>query len=180
MKTPAFSFVMKHLLGCTIGTGICVIACSGPSGNEVFVSDPPPFTTFPEVNDALELHCGTLDCHGSSARNFRIYGIDGLRLARTDVPGGNATSADEYEATYQSIISLQPEVLSEIVSQHGAHPERFIVITKGRGTEHHKGGTRMTAGDALDVCLTSWLAGATNSDACATAAAVTPPGGEGF
>ncbi len=169
-----YSSVLASILG------LALTACAGPSGDQVFVEDAPTTMNFDSVSDALEMHCGTLDCHGNTSRNFRIYGIDGSRLAGSDVPGGNPTTSAEYAETYESIVSLQPEVLSEIVAQGGARPERFIVITKGRGTEHHKGGVRMNQGDATDVCITSWLTGTVNTDACTSATAVSPPSVNGF
>jgi hypothetical protein len=159
---------------------LALCACAGPPGNQVFVPDPPSTDGFSLVADALDAHCGTLDCHGSPARNFRVYGIDGERLSRNDIPGGSLTTAAEYTATYESIIALEPEILSSIVAEGGAHPERWIVITKGRGTEAHKGGHRMTAGDDTDRCITTWLAGSPDANACTNAAAVLPPGGIGF
>jgi hypothetical protein len=151
-----------------------VAACAGPKDGQLYTSDPPKFDGFEPVSDALEVHCGTLDCHGSSYRNFRIYGIYGQRLDH-GTSGKGATTADEYTATYQSLIAIQPEVLSELVMDHAARPERWIVVTKGRGAENHKGKSRMHAGDATDTCLLSWVAGAEVQDACNQAAAVLPP-----
>ena len=153
------------------------------------MSDLPSRADFPAVSGGLEIHCGTLDCHGNTVRNFRIYGHYGQRLNQT--VGLTGTTDDEHTATYESIVSIQPEVLSQIVRDHGARPERWIVITKGRGTEHHKGDRRMTKGDALDTCILSWLAGgrgagpgdagggSVNQNACNQAAIVGPPSVDG-
>jgi hypothetical protein len=136
---------------------------------------------FPAVSDALEMHCGTLDCHGSLARNLRIYGIDGLRFDKGLAPGSDNTTPEEQTLTYEALIAIQPEVLGQIVIERGARPERWLVITKGRGTEHHKGGSRMRLGDDTDHCITSWLTGVVAVDACGRAAVdVSPPGGPGF
>jgi hypothetical protein len=129
----------------------------------------------------LASSCGTLDCHGNAARNFRIYDVSGLRLS-PNLTNQGGTTYPEYEATYESLVLIQPEVLSNIYRHGGAHPEHWIVITKGRGTENHKGGSRMHAGDDADRCVTSWISGNTDVTACgnAAAAAAMPPGGTDF
>lgn len=172
----------RHTTGALRGTvafaALAVVvstACSGPAGNLKYVPNPPSRDTFPPVADALEVHCGTLDCHGSSARNMRVYGIDGQRLDIHGITGNKSTTDEEYTATYEAVIAVQPEVLSRIVNEGGAHPERWIVITKGRGTEVHKGNSQMAPGDATDTCIISWVAGQLNQDACDQAAAILPP-----
>jgi len=75
----------------------CVVAiivwgCSGPPPDESHSFAIPSRTDFPPVSEVLESHCGSLDCHGSASRNFRIYGINGLRLE--GITGtGNTTDA---------------------------------------------------------------------------------------
>lgn len=155
-------------------------ACSGPPANQTFVPAVPTMDGFPAVSDALEMHCGTLDCHGSLARNLRIYGIDGLRFNKGLAPGSGNTTPEEQKLTYQALIAIQPEVLGRIVTERGAHPERWIVLTKGRGTEQHKGGSRIRLGDDTDHCITSWLTGVVDAAACGLAIDVSPPGGPGF
>jgi hypothetical protein len=150
-------------------------ACAGPTDHLTYVPNPPSRDTFQPVSDALEVHCGTLDCHGSSWRNMRVYGIDGQRLDPHGITGNKATTEAEYTATYEAVIAVQPEVLSHLVNDHGANPERWIVITKGRGTEVHKGNSQMKAGDATDTCIISWVAGALNQEACDQAASISPP-----
>jgi hypothetical protein len=165
-----------HLIG-----AFAACACSGPPSDQIFVPNPPPYNdAFDAVSDALEAHCGTTDCHGNSARNLRVYGIDGLRDGRGLFPGSALTTPHEYEDTYSSLIALQPEVLTQVVADHGARPERWMVITKGRGTEHHKGGSRMQPGDDTDHCITSWLTLVVDQGACSRASSITPPGGPGF
>ena len=44
-----------------------------------------------------------------------------------------------------------------------------------RGIEAHKGGTVMKVGDALDSCITSWLAGSTQTAECQDAGPPTVP-----
>lgn len=160
------------IAGCA---AIGATSCGGPSNEQVFHGAAPSPDTFPPVSAAIEVRCGTLDCHGSSARNLRIYGIDGLRLEPTGTTGDQSTTSEEVLATYDSIILLQPEVLSKIVSEGGRGPERWLPISKGREREAHEGGRRMVAGDDTDTCLTSWMAGATDSVRCENAANLTSP-----
>jgi len=135
----------------------------------------PSQKTFPAVSDALERRCATLDCHGKPERNLRLYGRSGMRLAPTDVPGDGATTDAEYEANYSSVIGLEPELLSAVVASGGQTPERLSLVRKARGAEAHKGGARLTPKDNADQCLTTWLASATNLDACTRATNLGPP-----
>jgi hypothetical protein len=159
---------------------LAAIACGGPPDDQVVHGVAPSADAFAQVSPAIERHCGTLDCHGSSARNMRVYGIDGLRLAPDSVTGDQSTSVEEVLATYASIIAIQPEVLSRIVLEGGQRPERWLPVAKGREMEGHKGGRRMVAGDDTDVCITSWLANAVAADRCDTSAQFEAPGGEEF
>jgi hypothetical protein len=145
-------------------------ACApAPDGSARVAIVAPPVTSFPAVATFLEQRCGTLDCHGQMGRNLRLYGVVGLRLAATDVPGGRATTLDEIEADYESVVGLEPEILAQVVQDGGAQPERLTLIRKARGTEHHKGGALITPADVQDQCLTTWLAGSVNEAACAAA-----------
>jgi hypothetical protein len=59
--------------------------------------------------------------------------------------------------------------MSSVVAAGGANPERLTFVRKARGTESHKGGAVVVPGDARDVCITSWLRGAADADACTAA-----------
>jgi hypothetical protein len=126
----------------------------------------PPRAGFEAVADALVATCGTLDCHGQTGRNLRLFGGHGLRLAKSDDPGGRATTAAEYQASYWSTIGLEPELLDEVVRDGGKQPDRLMIVRKARGEVKHKGGTLMQANDQLDRCLQLWLAGHPDSDIC--------------
>ncbi|HEX4340526.1 MAG TPA: hypothetical protein VH062_31675 [Polyangiaceae bacterium] len=121
---------------------------------------------FESVDVILEPHCGTLDCHGNPARNFRVYGAYGLRANGADVTGIPDTTVLDVDATYDAIVSLDPETLAAVFREHGQKPERFIVVAKARGLEHHTGGTRLPAGSDGDRCLVSWLAGKLDEERC--------------
>jgi len=136
----------------------------------------PPRANFEQVADAMQPHCGTLDCHGQAGRNMRLFGARGLRLAPGATPLDGDTTPAEYDATFWSAVGLEPETMTAVVADHGADPERLSLIRKARGHERHKGGTLMTEGDVLDQCLVSWLAGAVVASPCQTAAMYGPPG----
>ncbi len=138
---------------------VLVAACSSPYEGETLTVDAPSETNFAIVAPALDYSCGSLDCHGSLGRNFRLYGSQGLRLSATDVPCGNPTTPAEVLADYRSAVALEPEVMAEVVESGGAHPERLTLIRKARGTESHKGGIVFPVGSPGDQCLVTWLSG---------------------
>ena len=129
------------------------------------------------VGDYLDHRCGSLDCHGQSTRNLVLWGCDGLRLDPNETgltpncraTGGKPTQPQEYEASYRSLVGLEPAVISQVVSNGGAHPEYLTFVRKARGWDGHKGGALITPGDAQDQCITSWLAGNADQAACTTA-----------
>jgi hypothetical protein len=153
-------------------SALLVIACSFPSSTDTNAVTVPDRATFPPVADLLGKRCGTLDCHGSAYRNLRVYGSLGLRLAPSDRPlSKGQTTTDEYDADFESIVGLEPELMSDVVTAGGASPDRLTFVRKARGTEAHKGGSLMQAGDPEDACITSWLAGHTDAAGCAVATA---------
>jgi hypothetical protein len=153
----ALSIGLLHLLA----------ACAVPAADERFSEGAPDRAGFAELAQVLVRHCGTLDCHGSRARKLRVYGNEGLRWADSDQPLSPAcTTQDEIEQDYASLIGLEPELMTAVVAQGGAHPERLTLVRKARGAEHHKGGAPFHEEDDADRCLTSWLGGDTQIDAC--------------
>jgi hypothetical protein len=155
------------LAGCSTVPSDLRIGLDAPDGSEQGFGLP--------VAAYLDHRCGTLDCHGQAGRNFRIWGCEGMRLDPTDIPqcnralGGRVATPAEHQATYRSLVGLEPAVMSAVVAGHGEHPELLTFVRKARGTETQKGGALITPGDAQDNCITSWLAGATDTMACATA-----------
>jgi hypothetical protein len=125
----------------------------------------PARTGFEVVADAMQLHCGTLDCHGQTGRNMRLYGQYGLRLDPNNDPLGQTTTAAEYDASYASMVGLEPEAMSKVVHLQ-ALPETLTMVRKPRGIELHKGGILDMQGDALDRCMVGWLVGMTDATAC--------------
>jgi hypothetical protein len=151
------------------------MACGSPPDEARVGIIAPDRGQFPPVSMLLDHRCGSLDCHGARTRNFQIYGCEGLRLGDAAPGCRNASSIDttseEHDATYRSLVTLEPAVMTEVVQGKGAHPELLTFVRKARGTEAHKGGTLITPGDDQDVCVTSWLAGAVDKGACARALA---------
>jgi len=127
----------------------------------------PARNVFPQVADAMQLHCGTLDCHGQVGRNMRLYGQFGLRLDPKGDPLGQVTSNAEYDACYSSIVALEPEAMSQVVRRI-ASPDALAMVRKPRGIEEHKGGQVVVEGDALDRCVVGWLVGQFDAVACTT------------
>ncbi len=142
----------------------------------------PDRTQFEPVQRLLDHRCGSLDCHGQIGRNLRIWGCEGMRLDPNDTPycrrtGGTDTTAAEYDATYRSLVALEPQVMSVVVNGKGVHPEYLTFVRKARGDESHKGGKLWSAGDDQDRCVASWLAGAVDMTACTNGLSDTPDGG---
>jgi hypothetical protein len=159
------------LVACAGMAAVAFCACSGPKDGELFVGTFPNATTFKPVSAPLEARCGTLDCHGSFARNMRIFGKDGIRASEDTVSGIQDTTDEEVQLNYESVVSIEPEKLSGIVSHAGQNFDKWIVITKGSGAEHHKGGSRFAKGDDTYRCLLSWVTGAVDMNACAQSVA---------
>jgi len=151
------------------GLTLLLLGC-GPSLEEQtrehrVVLQAPSRDDFPAVGDALQLSCATLDCHGQVGRNLRIYGYGGLRLSATDGPAGDPTTELEYLASYESLVSLEPETLSNVLTLQ-ADPNQLSLVRKTRGIEHHKGGQRAQTGDSLDLCIVLWLTGKFDPNPC--------------
>ncbi len=125
----------------------------------------PSRANFNRVSDSMQLHCGTLDCHGQIGRNLRLYGHYGLRLSPTDNPLEAPTSMAEYDASFWSVVGLEPETMSRVV-QNKSEADALAMIRKPRGIEKHKGGQLMTEGDDLDRCLVGWLTDTFDLAAC--------------
>jgi hypothetical protein len=149
---------------------IAVVGCSSPNDSARVNASVGDKTTFPPVASTLAHRCGSIDCHGSAYRNFRIYGYGSLRLdpsASPDIP--DASTPSESDATYEAFVSLEPEKTRQVLLSHGAGLDDLTIVRKGRGEEDHKGGTLITRNDDADACIVGWLKGAPNPDACVRA-----------
>ncbi len=162
---------MKRLLA--ISGALALAACLAQPQEEqtlLFEGARPDRATFDAPSGYLEKHCGSLDCHGQPGRPLRVYSQFGMRLDPNDVPGGRPRTDDELNANYLAVIGLEPEIMSQVASDHGADPERLMLIRKPLGTERHKGGQIFSdQSDPGYLCLTSWLRGAVDTASCASA-----------
>jgi hypothetical protein len=166
---------MRSCLSIFVACLLAAGCAEPPSDARVTETVLPDRGTFPYVGEVLEVHCGTLDCHGSVFRNLRIYGDEGLRYSPADHPCvPSDTTEGEFGQDYDSVVGLQPEVLNEVMADHGADPERLDLLAKPMGIDAHKGLTIITKGDDKYTCITSWLAGDTNKPACLSAMLSTP------
>ena len=139
-----------------------VVACGSVDGAPEQYAVPSS-AHFDSVARTLDAHCGTLDCHGSTGRNLRLFGYSGMRLDPRGVSGIGATTALEAGADYCSVIALEPELLERVAAERGARPERLTLVRKARGSEAHVGKTVFPEGTPGDRCLTEWLAGQSGS-----------------
>jgi hypothetical protein len=110
------------------------------------------------VSTVFEKRCGSLDCHGTNARNLRIYSSGGLRVPNEAgiTPGGGTTTLEEVNQNYESIMDLEPEQMNEVLNNN-ADPETLLILKKPLTLEHHKGGPAITRGDDAFTCIESWL-----------------------
>jgi hypothetical protein len=162
--------IAPRLVPMFTGAVFVALACSSPPSDARFIETVPDTTTFPAVADMLIQACGTLDCHGTVARNLRLYGDTGLRYSPLDVPSVIIpTTSDERGKDYDSVVGLEPETMSQVVASGGSDPERLTFVRKARGTESHKGGAVIKVGDPRDVCVTTWLQGDASVSACTAA-----------
>lgn len=126
-----------------IGGVVWITACASVPADARIGIDAPSAAVdqFGPVGDFLTWRCGSLDCHGTVGRNFRVWGCDGMRLQPGDIPecikrlNGRPTTADEYQETYRSLVALEPAVMSFVVDDGAKHPELLTFIRKSRGEE---------------------------------------------
>lgn len=141
--------------------------CSSPDTSARVDPIGPDAAQFAYVAPVLSRRCGSIDCHGSIFRNMRVYGYGGLRLGAATSPDVLTTlTPEEVRATYESVIALEPEIMREVVKSGGGGMENLTFLRKGRGDEEHKGHRRVSQGESADTCITSWLAGAVDKEAC--------------
>lgn len=219
MRPSGAPLVLAALAVLSGASAVLALSCSSTTNTRIGI-DAPPFSdqSFGPLGDYLDHRCGSLDCHGQPGRNLRIWGCEGMRLdagmvpvCNRTIPGGGRTTVAEHQATYRSLVGLEPQVMTEVFSgcngqleDGGAalyppgascHPELLTFVQKARGAEAHKGGQLIcitppcppavpnpnyplqtsngtVMADPQDVCIVSWLEGATNSMACQQAESI--------
>lgn len=145
------------------------VACEGATSERIDPAILPSGTTFRPVAEVLVDRCGSLDCHGSKYRNMHLFGYGSSRLDPAHQPDAPATTQDEVDRDFEAVVALEPELMRQVAIEGGRNPERLTFFRKARGAEAHKGGQRVVPGDAADVCIQSWLAGAVDADPCKAA-----------
>jgi hypothetical protein len=127
----------------------------------------------PGVHTFLEQRCGTLDCHGQEGRAFRLFSSGGLRLPGDGgaYPGSSPDTAEEIAANYESLVGLQPEQTSLVVTGRAA-PNTLLICAKPLALQTHKGGQVLAPNGSGEACLESWLVGQIDEPSCAAAAQV--------
>lgn len=157
---------------------LCVLAvlssCSGPPEDERVGFLTPPRDSFAPPSETLGAHCGSLDCHGQTGRSLRLYHVNGLRLP-ANVSGSGVTTPEEHDANFQSVVLLEPERLTLFLQQGARELDALTIVRKARGSEEHKGGAPWAPGSDADRCLTSWLRGNVDVEACARSAEIQRP-----
>ena len=204
MSRPRLLLSLALALACVSASTGCVVLSPdqnaltnvvgppyGDPFNSMIAADPQfPSEYFKPLGLLLGNRCGSLDCHGQVGRNFRLYSQFGLRLTPDDAaafgcvppaagfpmnaPGSGPVTACEIEADYRSACGLEPELMSQVVTQGGAAPDRLTLVRKPRLEENHKGGKLFTVGDDQDTCMLSWLGSNIDKTACANAVAEFP------
>ena len=158
------------LLACAVP--LTVAACITDADLVPTRSSCPPPEDFRIVSQVFERRCGDLDCHGQANRPFRVYGRTGLRKPGDTSEGGGyvsggmvATTDAELDANYHAACGLEPERMANVVARK-ASVDTLTLVRKPRLLEAHKGGMVLPKGSAGDRCVTSWIAGSVNHDAC--------------
>lgn len=149
---------------------LALFACAAPDSSGTIDPIGPDRATFEPVARVLVARCGSLDCHGSAGRNMRLYGFGGLRLPSSALaPDDGDIRPAEVEANYEAVVSLEPEVMRDVVLKR-AGVGTLTFVRKGRGDEEHKGLRAIREGDVADRCIVTWLSGSTDVAACTEAA----------
>ncbi len=52
------------------------------------------------------------------------------RLDPKGIPGSDPTSASELEQNYRSVVALEPEIMSQVVRDHGASADMLTLLAK--------------------------------------------------
>lgn len=170
MNRPSIFLVPFWMVLALVSSG-CDLSGSAYS-SDLQSTEQPSRATFKGPALMMVRHCGTLDCHGSNYRNFRLYGKGGRRLDPSHHPDAPETTAAELDADFDAVISVEPELMSSVVAQGGRYPGVLTLTRKGRGEEAHKGGAPITKGDSADLCWTSWLKDDVDTAACAESVVV--------
>lgn len=157
--------------GALVGVGVTMGGCITDAERAITKSNCPPAGDFPIVSQVFERRCGTLDCHGDAQRPFRVFGRSGLRMPEEGIGGGFVsggmveTTDAEIDANRHSACGLEPERMANAVAGEIAVTE-LTLVRKPRLLEAHKGGLVTPKDSPGYRCLTSWIQGTVDHDAC--------------
>jgi hypothetical protein len=155
----AFGGCVAALVGCGVSDGPGRVSAEGPDR-----------ATFATPGALLVDRCGSLDCHGSTVRNYRLFGVGGARLDPAHRPDAPATTAGELAADYDATVSLEPEIVQRVA--RGEVPAlELTLVRKATAREAHTGGARLAIGGDGDRCLAGWLSRRADDEACRRALA---------
>ena len=166
------------IFGVVSALALLPVSCAQPPSDSRYVQQTlPDAGTFGPVAELLVVRCGSLLCHGTTARNMRLYGSAGLRWSQSDRPFvPTCDTRDEVAQDYESVVGLEPERMAAVAAGTD-DPGALTMVRKARGVESHKGGPIWTQGDDSDTCLVSWLTGAADAASCTKGLAGVVPGG---
>lgn len=165
--------LLRSIAVALLSVGACGFAVASCIDNTLLSTvSCPPFEDFKKVSPVLEQRCGTLDCHGNTARPLRLFGNIGLRapdpMYANDpnyYPGGKvATTENEQMLNYRSVCALEPELLTQVMTKvidedtdEPTSPDVLTFVRKPRLSEKHKGGRIWDQGKPGDRCITAWV-----------------------
>ena len=172
MRSSATTVTATALVLAFVAGSLAAPGCSSADATARVAPIGPARASFAPVSRMLVAQCGSLDCHGNTHRNLRLYGFGGLRLhddMTSPAPDDDVERPNEVRGNYEAVIGLEPELTSVVVRELGAAPERLTLVRKGRGEEQHAGGNAIRRGDDADRCLVSWLSSRVDEGACVRA-----------
>ncbi|MBX3193058.1 MAG: hypothetical protein KF819_39100 [Labilithrix sp.] len=161
---------VTRILALASAIAALVAACAVYDGPARISAEAPDRAAFASVAPLLVDRCGSLDCHGSIYRSYRLYGVFGARLDAAHRPDSPATTPAEIAADYDATVSLEPEIVARVASGAATAGE-LTLVRKATGAEQHAGGARLPSGSDGERCLVAWLARRADDDACRRAVA---------
>lgn len=150
-------------------SGVALASCSPDTAPGRLSADVSRLDVFSRgAGPLLVARCGSIDCHGSVYRNYRIFGYGGARLDPTHRPDAPDTTNEELSLDYDATVGVEPE-RTRAVAKGSEPPERMTLVRKARNSEEHVGGERLPKGSAGDKCLVGFLRDEPDKDACVDA-----------
>jgi hypothetical protein len=160
-KMVVGGFVLAAGLMCLSAASTITACASVPDDKRFTAMINPNYPVFRDsVDPYIEKQCGTLDCHGEPGRGFRVYGFRGLRLYSQEaglVPGVQQTTAEEINANFFALISVEPETFNRVMAKNGQDADSLLFMRKAMNLERHKGGALFAKDSAPYRCITAWL-----------------------